>query len=205
MLVFARESPAYLSIATADHRHIQDPPSGAAGDTERHPLAPLSLELRFGHLGQGRPASTPADVLLTRNRGRRLHASTYGRYPCRLRRPRPAQQTRLPRLHQGASAAGRGETQHASGVDRERRDLPGDVVPKSRLPVESRTEGMARPATGRSGSPLCQAEAGKCVLSGVASGAAGPGSDLSEVLINGDLSAALDFVAAPECPPGLAA
>ena len=53
--------------------------------------------------------------------------------------------------------------------------------------------------------PLCQAGAVATRTSGVASVAAGPGSDLSEVLATGDRSAALDFVAAPECPPGPAA
>ena len=62
-----------------------------------------------------------------------------------------------------------------------------------------------RVSTMQSGSPLCQAGADARRSSGVASVAAGPGSDLSEVLINGDLSAALDFVVAPECPSGPAA
>ncbi len=66
---------------------------------------------------------------------------------------------------------------------------------------------MAAAAENRrpSGSPLCQEGAVATRSLRVAWLAAGPGSDLSEVLAIGDRSAALDFVAAPECPPGPAA
>src|ERR687898_462201 len=46
---------------------------------------------------------------------------------------------------------------------------------------------------------------GIATAAGVASRSAGPGSDLSEALVLGVEPAALDFVAAPRCPPGPAA
>ena len=51
-----------------------------------------------------------------------------------------------------------------------------------------------------SGSPLCQDAAGRAVLGSVV---AGPGSDLFEEPVAGCEPVALDFVVAPECPPGL--
>ena len=51
-----------------------------------------------------------------------------------------------------------------------------------------------------SGSPLCQDAAGRAVLGSVV---AGPGSDLFEEPVAGCEPVALDFLVAPECPPGL--